>query len=248
MLENTKKKLSCIESFYNESKNLEEIISKELTEIGKNSIDCLSTGRLLYDFGDIKTNHVVYLRVGFKSEKSLDCRDKNNKVLCAVGFSDVDYSSEEGKYKFKRIITPFKKLPIFVQAAIFQTAFGGFKYPINYVDCYEEFLKTCSNFDKLEPCFKECFFLDKYLGGTDVTLHTIKFDGWDEIGRYRFIFDAIEGGGLRTATLDEDDMYRISHNGIAQWGFDYAMSTNKEELISCLTDKGKKKLKDYTEK
>lgn len=248
MLENTKKKLSYIENFWNENKNLEEIISKELTEIGKKSVDCLSTGRLVYDFGDVKTNHIVYLRVGFKSEKSLDSRDENNKVLCAVGFSDVHYSSEEKRYKFKRIVTPFRKLPIFVQAAIFQTAFGEFEYPINYKTCYEEFLKTCFDFDKLEPCFKECFFLDTFLGGTKSTLHTIKFDGWDEIGRYRFAFDAIEGVKPGDAILCEEDMYCISHDGICHWGFDYALSTNKEEIISCLTDNAKKKLKDYTEK
>lgn len=237
-----KEKLSKIESFWKENQDLEEIISKELKEMGKTSIDCLSTGRLVYEFGDEKTNHVVYLRVGFKSEKSLDARDRDKKVLCAIGFDNCHYSSEEG-YKFERIVTPFKKLPIFTQAAIFQTAFGEFEYPYNYRNCYKEFLKTCSNFNKLEPCFKECFFLDTYLGGNEVTLQKIKFSKWDKIGRYKFAF---ENG--KTATLDEEDMYRISHGGICHWGFDYAMSTNKEQLIECLTDSGKTKLKDYTKK
>lgn len=249
MNKETKKKLDVIESFWKENQDLEEIISKELKKMGKDSLDCLSTGRLVYDWGDKKTNHVVYLRVGFKSEEALDCRDKDKEVLCAVGFSDYDYSFEEEKYSYKRIVTPFKKLPIFVQAAIFQTAFGGFEYPINYKSAYKEFLETCSDFNKLEPCFKECFFLDTYVGGNEVILRTLKFSKWDSIGRYKFVFEPIEGEDKpKTATLDEEDMYCITHGEICHWGFDYAMSTSKEQLIGCLTDGAKKKVKDYTKK
>ena len=236
MKKSVKEKLSEIENFWKENQDLEKLISDELKEMGKTSIDCLSTGRLAYEFGDTKTNHVVYLRVGFKSEKALDGRDRDKKVLCAIGFDDCHYSSEEG-WKFKRIVTPFKKLPIFTQAAIFQTAFGNFSYPMNYGNCYKEFVKTCSNLNKLEPDFKECFFLDTYLGGNEVTLQKIKFSEWDTIGRYKFVF---ENG--KTATLDEEDMYRISHGDICHWGFDYAMALNKEQLIECLTEEGKRKL------
>jgi hypothetical protein len=238
MKKNVKEKLVEIDNFWKENQDLEKLISKELKETGKNYVDCLSTGRLAYEFGDTKTNHVVYLRVGFKSEKSLDAMDGKKKVLCAIGFDKYHYSSEEG-YKFKRIVTPFKKLPIFTQAAIFQTAFGNFSYPMNYGNCYKEFVKTCSNLNKLEPDFKECFFLDTYLGGNEVTLQKIKFSEWDTIGRYKFTF---ENG--KTATLDEEDMYRISHGDICHWGFDYAMALNKEQLIECLTDSAKNKLKE----
>ena len=238
MKKNVKEKLVEIDNFWKKNQDLEKLISEELKETVKNYVDCLSTGRLTYEFGDAKTNHVVYLRVGFKSEKSLDARDGNKKILCAIGFDKYHYSSEEG-YKFEKIVTPFRKLPVFTQAAIFQTAFGDFSYPLNCDSRYEEFLKTCSDFNKLEPDFKECFFLDTYLGGNEVTLRKIKFSKWDSIGRYIFTF---ENG--KKATLDEEDMYRISHGGICHWGFDYAMALNKEQLIDCLTDSAKNKLKE----
>ena len=239
MKKSIKEKLVEIDNFWKENQDLEKLISEELKATGKNYLDCLSTGRLAYEFGDEKTNHVVYLRVGFKSEKSLDASDGNKKVLCAIGFDDCHYISLEEGCKFKRIVTPFRKLPVFTQAAIFQTAFGEFDYPYNYHDCYEDFLKTCSDFKKLEPDFKECFFLDTYLGGNEVTLQKIKFSKWDTIGRYKFAF---ENG--KTATLDEEDMYRISHGDICHWGFDYAMALNKEQLIECLSKSAKNKLKE----
>jgi hypothetical protein len=238
MKKSVKEKLVEINNFWKENQDLEKIISEELKATGKNYLDCLSTGRLTYEFGDIKTNHVVYLRVGFKSEKALDSGERGKKTLYAIGFDDCHFSREEG-WKFKKIVTPFRNLPVFTQAAIFQTAFGDFSYPMNYGDCYEDFLKTCSDLNKLEPDFKECFFLDTYLGGNEVTLQKIKFSKWDTIGRYKFTF---ENG--KTATLDEEDMYRISHGDICHWGFDYAMALNKEQLIECLTDRAKNKLKE----
>lgn len=239
MKKSVEEKLAEIEAFWKENQDLEKIISKELEETGKSYLDCLSTGRLAYEFGDEKTNNVVYLRVGFKSEKSLDASDVSKKVLCAIGFDDCHYISLKEGYNFKKIVTPFSNLPVFTQAAIFQTAFGEFDYPYNYHNCYREFLKTCSDFKKLEPDFKECFFLNTYLGGNEVTLQKIKFSKWDSIGRYKFVF---ENG--KTATLDEEDMYRISHGDICHWGFDYAMALNKEQLIECLTDSAKNKLKE----
>ena len=244
----TKQKLGEIETFWKENRNLEEIISKELKEMGRDYLDCLSSGRLTHEFGDTKTNKVVYLRVGFLSGKLLRSRDE--KILCAVGFDGCNYLGE-GKYSYKRIIAPFKKLPIFVQAAIFQTAFGGFEYPKNYNSIYENFLETCADFNKLEPSFKEFYLLDTFVGRGKVILRTFNFSEWGSDGRYKFVSEHIdddEDNKPKTAILSESDMYDIVHNGICHWGFDYTLSTNKEELIGCLTDDAKKILEDYSVK
>ena len=229
----TKEKVEQINAFWESNKNLEQIICDELKSRKIKSIKCMSLGRLNYEFGDTNTNNTVYLAIGFKKNNSVDWRDNKEESLYAIGFNGHDYifDKKSGKYKdvYKRIITPFNELPIFAQIAIFQTAFSEYEYPQNYNFVYEDFFKCCycKDFNKLPPCFDKCFFADE-----KNNLHEITFSNeWDENGCYIFKITSESGERKgKKVILYEDDMMKIIKGGVSQWGFDYALSLDKEKL------------------
>jgi hypothetical protein len=240
-------RLSLIKDFCANNNDLEALISEELKKRGLKSIDCCSIGPLTDEFGDGKTNDTVYLKVGFKNEHGVDSRNKSKESLYVIGYKGVTWNDEydvlDKRHKvYHRIFSKFNRLPLLTQVAIFYSAFNGVEYPYNYHHSYKDFLKDyCSDDLNKLPIFDDCYFADE-----KNALHKIAFTNkWENDGRY--IFKVVGENDPRKdtkVTLCEDDVERIICGGVSQWGFDFALSFNKERLRGiCIGGFSK----DYTE-
>jgi len=243
-----KKQLALIDDFCSKNHDLEALISNELNKRGLKSINCCSVGPLTdeWGFGDGKTYDTVYLKVGFKNEYGVDSSNKKKESLYVIGYNGITWNdeydmSDKRNTVYHRICSKFNTLPILTQIAVFYSAFDGVDYPQDYSLGYKEFLKNyCSDDLNKLPVFDECYIADM-----KNALHKIAFTNeWDENGCYIFkVVGENDPNNDTKVILYENDVERIICGGASQWGFDYALSFNKETLRSiCIRGFSK----DYT--